>query len=284
MKVFLSWSGHRSYQVASVFKEWLPSVIQSIDPFVSSEDISKGDRWSSQIAKELEESAFGILCVTKENLDAPWLMFEAGALSKLINKSFVCPFLFDLKMSEVDKKNPILQFQSTINEKEDIRKLVVTLNSACGETQLSDEQLKRTFDVWWPKLEQPLNELLNAPTGQKEQQPKKSDKDAMLEEVLELARVNQKILRSPEDLFPQEYFENILSKYMISEKSSVDEKMQLQRIYNSIERMNMHAMRMNYMLDNDFNLEEFKERFTRFRDLLRDLRFFMRKEFKSELE
>ena len=70
MKVFLSWSGHRSHQVALALRDWLPSVIQSITPYVSSEDIDKGARWSTDIAKELEDSTFGILCVTKDNLEA----------------------------------------------------------------------------------------------------------------------------------------------------------------------------------------------------------------------
>ncbi len=120
MKVFISWSGNISLKVALIFRDWLPSVIQSIEPYVSSEDIDKGARWSTDIAKELENSTFGILCVTKENLEAPWLSFEAGALSKTMEKSFVSPFLFDIKRSEV--QGPILQFQSTIFEKDDIKK------------------------------------------------------------------------------------------------------------------------------------------------------------------
>ena len=104
MKVFISWSGNKSHKVAMIFREWLPSVIQSLEPYVSSEDIDKGARWSSDIAKELEDSTFGILCVTKDNLHAPWLSFEAGALSKTMDKSFVTPFLFDIKRSASESR------------------------------------------------------------------------------------------------------------------------------------------------------------------------------------
>ena len=50
MKVFLSWSGELSHKVALAFREWLPNVIQSIEPYVSSEDIDKGARWSAEMA------------------------------------------------------------------------------------------------------------------------------------------------------------------------------------------------------------------------------------------
>ena len=48
-------------------------------------------------ATELENSTFGILCVTKDNINAPWLSFEAGALSKTMDKSFVSPFCLILR-------------------------------------------------------------------------------------------------------------------------------------------------------------------------------------------
>ena len=199
MKVFLSWSGGRSHKVALVLRDWLPSVIQEIEPYVSSEDIDKGARWSTDIAKELEDSTFGILCVTRENIDAPWLIFEAGALSKTMDKSSVSPFLFDIKRSEVD--GPILQFQSTIFEKEDLQKLVNTLNKACEKDRLSPERLNKAFEVWYPTLEDELNVLKDKPEAEEEKSEgalKDAHAQEILEEILDLSRSNQKLIRNSE--------------------------------------------------------------------------------------
>ncbi|WP_422004562.1 hypothetical protein [Roseivirga pacifica] len=197
MKVFISWSGNKSHKVALVFRDWLPSVIQSIEPYVSSEDIDKGARWSTDIATELADSTYGILCVTKENLNASWLSFEAGALSKTMEKSYVSPFLFDIKRSEVD--GPILQFQSTIFQKDDIKKLVKSLNKACEENSITDTRLEKAFDVWYPTLEEELNKLKDVkdeePTEEIETTGYTSE---ILEEILDLSRNNQKLLRNPD--------------------------------------------------------------------------------------
>ena len=223
MKVFLSWSGHKSHQVALILRDWLPSVIQSIMPYVSSEDIDKGARWSTDIAKELEDSTFGILCVTKENLDAPWLLFEAGALSKMMDKSSVCPFIFDLKRAEV--RGPILQFQSTVFEKEDVRKLLSTLNKACGEFGLKEELLVKTFEVWWPTLNESLEALKSEKSEEEKTSLDKSLRNEILEEILELSRTNQKILRSPDILFPPENFEYIMKERLDRDFSERDKNM-----------------------------------------------------------
>lgn len=200
MKVFLSWSGETSHKVALIFRDWFPSVIQSLEPYVSSEDIDKGARWSTDIASELEDSTYGILCVTKENIHAPWLTFEAGALSKTMDKSYVSPFLFNIKRAEVN--GPILQFQSTIFDKEDVKKLLSSLNNACSDDQLTQERLDKAFDVWYPTLEQQLNDLHSTCEETKDEVPTQDQSDTanqILEEILDLSRDNQKLLRSSDD-------------------------------------------------------------------------------------
>ena len=258
MKVFLSWSGHKSHEVALALRDWLPSVIQTIQPYVSSEDIDKGARWSTDIAKELEDSTYGILCVTKENIEAPWLLFEAGALSKMMDKSSVCPFIFDLKRAEV--KGPILQFQSTIFEKGDVKKLILSINKAYGESALKEDFLIKTFDVWWPNLEENLKKISDNRVEEKPEQIEGNGLvNSMLEEILELSRTNQKILRSPEMLFPRDYME-----YVLNEKSSTSKNQM--KLFEEQRHISMESKHMllimrglveNYMemskpIDNEF--------------------------------
>src|ERR1017187_9800498 len=101
MRVFISWSGERSQRIANILRSWLPGVLQAVKPYFSPDDIAKGTRWSTEIAKELEASRIGLLVLTSENLDAPWLMFEAGALAKNLERSKVCPILFGLEPTDV---------------------------------------------------------------------------------------------------------------------------------------------------------------------------------------
>jgi hypothetical protein len=90
VKIFISWSGEKSREVAIALREWLPAVINSVEPFVSSKDIDPGTRWQMEVAGQLESSAYGIICVASENQSSPWLNFEAGALAKMVGLSTWC--------------------------------------------------------------------------------------------------------------------------------------------------------------------------------------------------
>lgn len=210
MKIFISWSKQKSHEVAIVLRDWLPSVIQSLEPFVSSEEIDKGSRWSTEIAQELEDCSFGILCITEENLEEPWLMFEAGALSKKISNSYVCPFLLGIQRSDV--KGPLVQFQSTIFEKEDVKKLLATINSVCGDSGISSHLLDKSFDVWWPSLEDQLKQIEKKKDVQNTSttSSKRPKNEVILEELLEISRRNQRLLGHPETLLPSAYLEQIV--------------------------------------------------------------------------
>jgi len=110
MKIFISWSGEHSREVAKALKEWLPYVIQETAPWMSEHDIDAGVRWSQRLAQVLEESAFGVVCLLADNQKAPWVLFEAGALSKSVKESRLIPYL--IGMSAGDVEPPLSQFQS----------------------------------------------------------------------------------------------------------------------------------------------------------------------------
>lgn len=186
MKVFISWSGERSQAIANALREWLPNVIQALEPWMSATDIEKGARWSSDIATQLEETSVGIICLTSDNLEAPWIHFEAGALSKTLEKSFVCPYLFDLEPT--DLKGPLVQFQAAKANKQDTRKLLHTINRAQGERALAEDKINKAFDVWWDELEKRLKVI---PSKQEKQRPKRAERE-ILEEILELVRAQRR--------------------------------------------------------------------------------------------
>src|SRR4051812_36495571 len=115
MKIFISWSGERSKAIAEALHEWLPDVIQAIEPWMSANDIEKGARWRSGLATELEQTSVSVICLTPENLESPWIHFEAGALSKQQQNTYVCTFLFGLE--PIDVREPLAQFQATKSAK-----------------------------------------------------------------------------------------------------------------------------------------------------------------------
>lgn len=210
MKVFISWSGEISFEVAKILKEWIPCVIQDIQPYFSSEDIDKGARWSTDIAKELEAASFGILCVTKDNLESQWLNFEAGALSKAIDKSKVCPLLFRLKPSDISN-SPILQFQMANVDRDDIFKLFKSINISLGDDGLDEARLEKVFNTFWPEMQQAFESIKISEDNNEMESEKQDGNMEIFEEMLDLLRSQQMMLRSPEKILPVGYVREILS-------------------------------------------------------------------------
>lgn len=193
MKIFISWSGERSNQIAEKLKEWLLDVFQnSIEPFVSSEDISIGKLWRPKVAEELQASNFGIICVTHENYSNPWLIFEAGALSKEIHASTVVPLFFGIKPSNLTG-NPLADYQGTQYSEKEIKKLIYTINEKT-DTPSEKERLDRNFEVWYPRLKSDIDEILSQQLDTQGEETIVADPAEIMEELLIVSRANQKML------------------------------------------------------------------------------------------
>lgn len=156
MKLFISWSGKRSNAMAEALHEWIPLVLHYVEPWLSQTDIEAGQRWAEQVAKELETSNFGLVCVTQENVASPWVLFEAGALAKSLQGSRVVPFLLDLEFRDIT--GPLAQFQAKKVDRTGMSEVIQSLNQLAAHP-VPEDRVKQLFDALWPELEKKISSI-----------------------------------------------------------------------------------------------------------------------------
>jgi TIR domain-containing protein len=182
--VFISWSGERSRCAAEALREWLGTLLQNAKPWMSDTDIEKGSRGLDEIARALEGMKVAIICLTPENLNAEWILYEAGALSKTLDaKTRVCTYLL-AGLESKNLKPPLGLFQWTRADKTDTQKLIHTINKRLDVTPVQDNRLNNLFDKMWPELDAKLA-ALPAPLGAL---PPPRSNGEMIAEILELTR------------------------------------------------------------------------------------------------
>jgi len=195
MKVFICWSGELSKRVAAELRDWLPDVIQSVEPFFSEEDISSGKPWFQTIDEEIKNTYFGILCLTQENKHSRWIHYEAGGLRKGIGDSRVVPLLVGLNSTDVDQ--PLAAFQLISSDKSGIAKLVNSINDhEDSETGLTAVRLERAFEKNWDSLSSRLSAAKDQFANSTSQGVQRSSDDK-LDELLSLSRQMVKGQRVP---------------------------------------------------------------------------------------
>ncbi|MES2692037.1 MAG: toll-Interleukin receptor [Verrucomicrobiota bacterium] len=213
MKVFLSQSGPRARAVAELLNEWLPNVIQSLQPWYSV-DIGKGTQWLAEVSSQLNEAAAGIVCVTKQNRVAPWIMFEAGALAKGLSANRVCTLVIDLE--KTDLGHPLTMFQATAVEKDDMWRLVKDLNSfQPKESQVAENRVRAAFEKFWGDFTTRFEAILKA-HPEKLTGPVKTDSQ-MIGETLEAVRDMQRMLSAT---FPNRLSEEMKSLFSFDDDAS----------------------------------------------------------------
>lgn len=195
MKVFISWSGERSRLVAELLNDWIQCVIQAVEPWMSSKDIDRGSLWFSEINNALANTSVGIVCLTKENKEKPWILFESGALAKGLSSSRVCTFLIDLESTELE--NPLAQFNHTTATRPGLLNLVRTINASLETEALSSKILDNVFETYWPQFEAAYQNIIQDTPEVIVKE--KRNKDDILLEVLSSVRSMDKRMRTIED-------------------------------------------------------------------------------------
>lgn len=196
VKVFISWSGELARAVAVALRDWLPLLFDRVAPWASDTDIAAGQRGLAQIEAELADTRFGLVVVTAENQRAPWLNFEAGALSKTVAgdaEHRVVPLLVDLA-SAADLTGPLAQFQAKTARRDGVRDVVRSLAAVAG---IDEAVAGRRFDAYWPQLEAEIEAAKTAAPGGADAEPERREEADVLDEILLHVRSLRSDLEAP---------------------------------------------------------------------------------------
>jgi len=217
-RVFISWSGERSRHLALALRDLLPEVLQDLDTWMSENDIAAGARWGHELAEQLTTNRVGIICLTPENLLAPWLLFESGSLASSLSESRVIPYR--LGLSAADVTFPLAQFQGVDADEAGTRKLLSSLNAA-REGPMPEERLGRMFTRWWPDL---AKRIAAIPVPLSPGAKPREDRE-LLEEIIQLVRRQQQpppLRQPPEPMPPTDSVWRTVHSVTLSEMESMD--------------------------------------------------------------
>lgn len=172
-KVFISWAGNLAKGVAQALHSWLPMMFDKVDPWFSASDIHAGEAWFGEIQKRLEASRYGIIIVTTENFNRPWLNFEAGSLSKQLgeDRTRVTPVLVNFEQLSDLTGHPLVQYNVVFLNQSGMAQLCESIALSAGRSTFD---VKRRFEYMWPQLEARINEA-KAVAGDQPPPPKVSE-------------------------------------------------------------------------------------------------------------
>jgi hypothetical protein len=217
MKIFISWSGERSRRVAELLDVWIQCVLQAVDPWISSQDIDRGALWFTEINNQLANTSHGIICLTNENKEKPWILFEAGALAKGLSSSRVFTFLIDLTANDV--KDPLAQFNHTFPEKASMYKLIMSINNSLVDNKLKPSIIGQVFETYWPQFIEGYNRIIEETKDPAPHKP--VPQEEILQELLTSIRNIDKRLRHIESPATKQQPNNLVSAGLVAGKPKV---------------------------------------------------------------
>lgn len=190
MKVFICWSGERSRIVAQALRAYLPKMLQATEPFMSDQDMRSGARWPVEIAKQLQETHVGIICLTRSNLNDPWILFESGALSKNLTESLPCTLLIGMKPTDI--KPPLSLFHGSEATKAGLTRVIKSINATLPKDKdrppLDDIAVEEIVETWWSRIEPEISNALAMPDDELGLQQERRTSEDMIREILEHVR------------------------------------------------------------------------------------------------
>lgn len=186
MKIFISHSGPRSRQIAEAFHTFLPTANPSFEPWYSYENLDRSRAWYGQIVEQLSEVGAAIICLTPDNLEKPWIHYEAGALIHALDGTRVYTYLYELGPADIG--GPLALFNHTQATQKDTLALVSSLNELLeGEDRAEDERLQINFNALWESFQKQMKAPLPESPDDSSAKTHRADRD-LIEEMLNIQR------------------------------------------------------------------------------------------------
>lgn len=184
--VFISWSEENStsHNVALLLKKWISRIIQTATCYVSSVDIRAGEVWLSNLLKNLADSKCGVVCLTQDSLNKPWIIFEAGALVVKFEKSRVIPLLIGIEKDYI--LSPLNILQCKLANRDGLWDIIKCVNDSSDLFIVPEETLRDAFDTNWPRFEKELHAIINSSPSKSP--PKKRSTEEKIDDLLGLVR------------------------------------------------------------------------------------------------
>jgi hypothetical protein len=167
MSLFISWSGKRSKKIASFLDTWLDHRVHGMgNPWISfkQECLPQGVGDNKKIAEASQKCKACLLIITKECLEVPWILFEAGMFYGQGKEVFML-LCGNITHEQVKAKNlPLSDIYATYPSMGSITHLVQSIDTICNpnprdKVKIKDDvkstfnQFKKYYDLVFPDTE-----------------------------------------------------------------------------------------------------------------------------------
>jgi hypothetical protein len=186
VKIFISWSGPREQAVAEALQAAIPDLcVADVDIFVSSSSITKGANGLAVIEAKLDDSAYGIVLVSRENQTAPWLNYEGGWLASTLDRP-VATICLDLRPGEVT--SPLAPRQATqFDDEKDMATLLRQVVDAANPS-MNDRVFQTLLAQAWPGIRDSWVPATEQAAGEA---PARDDNEMLAELVERVRRIEE---------------------------------------------------------------------------------------------
>jgi predicted O-methyltransferase YrrM len=154
-QIFISWSGNLGKLIAEYLYNNLFNYAD-LTPWISSHSITGGSAWFEETKEALNNSQYGVVCLTPGTSKKPWINFEIGWLYGRLNNCKIITF-----QEEVDNPLANLQRCDGLSKKtwtDILREMIPTQNRSNKEIcLLIDNEFPKIIDLYNQFKQSPYN-------------------------------------------------------------------------------------------------------------------------------